>query len=404
MPQPSLIPAEAVFSIGEYLDLVNGLLQPTKVTVRGEVTQVQERGSAVYFTLADSQEKATLSGLIWRDKLWRSGVELTVGQEYACVGSGNVYKPTGRLSFMAESLVPLGEGALQIAFEKLKKQLDQEGYFSPAHKKPLPRYIDHVVVLSSAQGDALRDFRTHLGQFGTKIDFLDVRVEGVQAVDSITKAFAWLNSHPSPAQAVVLTRGGGSLESLQAFNSRQVAEAIYSSKIPVISAVGHEKDITIADLVADVRASTPTDAGKLISRDWTLAKDQVRQTQQAVVWRMESKVRRYQERLAEWMPQWERRWKDVLQDQCVQVEAMRTSVFELFARHIHHQKHLITTHDQYFTAVSPERRLQQGFVWMTGSDGKVIRSISQVQAGSEIQVIMLDGAVAAQVKSTTKKE
>lgn len=447
MPQPSLIPPEAVFSVGEYLDLVNGLLQPVKITVQGEVTQVQERGSAVYFTLSDSKEKATLNAMIWRDKLWKSGVELRVGEQYACIGAGNVYKPIGRLSFMADTLTPVGEGALQQAFEKLKKQLEQEGYFAPQRKRALPAFIEDIVVLSSAQGDAIRDFRTHVGQFGQKIRFVDVRVEGINAVDSIVQAMNWVAARPERPQVLVLTRGGGSLESLQAFNSREVAEAIFRCPIPVISAVGHERDITIADLVADLRASTPTDAGKILSRDWSQAEERVKQVQQAITWRLESVLKQMQEQLQTWpqrwtqrfasvyqhqlsrvqmaqslgksvhlrfvqrveqkvslAEQWERRWLEKHRDSNLQLEAYGTSLFQRFGQNLSRLQQRLSAKQQYFDAVSPERRLAQGYVWMRDESGKVIRSVQNVDLGEVFQITLQDGVISSKVDSIEKRK
>jgi exodeoxyribonuclease VII large subunit len=446
MPQPSLIPVEAVFSVGEYLDLVNGLLQPAKLTVQGEVTQVQERGSAVYFTLSDPKQKATLSALIWKDKLWKSGVDLRVGEEYACVGAGNVYKPFGKLSFMAETLTPVGEGALQQAFEKLKKQLEQEGYFSLERKRQLPSFIEHIAVISSAQGDAIRDFRTHVGQFGQHIEFIDVRVEGVNAIPSIVQALTWVASRPERPQVVVVTRGGGSLESLQAFNSREVAEAIFRSPIPVISAIGHERDITISDLVADIRASTPTDAGKILSRDWSQASERLGQTQQAIIWRLDSLLRttsekldhlpqrwihrfttvwqqqqqrvalaqslgksihvRFVERVQQkeaWVEQWQRRWLEQHQDAYVQLEAYSQSLVQWFSHSLAHSKNAVRVQQEYFDAVSPERRLAQGYVWMRNDEGKVIRSTTQVKAGQPLQITLKDGMINSTIDSIETK-
>lgn len=447
MSQQSLLPTDAVFSVSEYLDLLNGFLQPVTVTVRGEVTRVQERGSAVYFTLADQQQKASLDGLIWRDKLWRSGVDLKVGEEYACIGAANIYKPTGRLSFLTDRLTPLGEGALQAAFEKLKRELEKEGYFAVGRKRELPAYIENIVVISSAQGDAIRDFRTHIGTYGQQIELIDARVEGVRAIDSIVAAFRSINAQPSTAQVIVLTRGGGSLESLQAFNSREVAEAIYSSKIPVVSAVGHERDITIADLVADLRASTPTDAGKILSRDWSTATDRLREIQQLCVWSMEKRVaseknrlntwwkiwtetyhhrlqvllttlqtstqlaqplfQRFQQKVqqAEWQYSgWKDTWMSVWRDESVTVQAFATSLRERFRFRLLQLAQEVSTHEKVFEAVSPHKRLQQGYVWMKSSGGEIVRSTSQTKKGETLHITLQDGMMQTQIIEIQKGE
>jgi exodeoxyribonuclease VII large subunit len=368
-----------------------------------------------------------------------------VGEQYACVGAGNVYKPIGRLSFMAETLTPVGEGALQQAFEKLKKQLEQEGYFAPQRKRALPAFIEDIVVLSSAQGDAIRDFRMHVGQFGQKIRFIDVRVEGMNAVDSIVQAMSWIATRPDRPQVLVLTRGGGSLESLQAFNSREVAEAIFRCPVPVISAIGHERDITIADLVADVRASTPTDAGKILSRDWSQAEERVKQVQQAITWRLESVLKQIQEQLQAWpqrwiqrfasvyqhqqsrvqmaqslgksvhmrfvqrveqkvalVEQWERRWLEKHRDSNLQLEVYGTSLFQRFGQNLSRLQQRVAAKQQYFDAVSPERRLAQGYVWMRNESGKVVRSVQDLALGQAMQVTLQDGVISTTVEKITK--
>ncbi len=442
----SLIPDEAVFSVGEYLDLLNGLLQPVRVTVQGEVTQMQERGSAVYFTLSDSKQKATLSALIWRDKLYKSGVTLAVGQEFSCVGASNIYKPIGRMSFLVEQLRPVGEGALQQAFEKLKKQLESEGYFASQRKRPLPLYPERVVVLSSAQGDAIRDFRTHLGNYVTQLELIDVRVEGVNAIPSIVQALDAVYARADRPDVIVLTRGGGSLESLQAFNSREVAEAIFRSPVPVVSAIGHERDVSIADMVADLRASTPTDAGKILSREWSRAAEHIGQVQQAIVWRLGALVQQKRERIdvlpQRWiqrlqariqyqratlnhsallgktvrqrfvqhldrrtqrLTQWEQRWQSLLGDRRLQTEAYGSSIVNRFRQHLQQQQRAVQVQEQFFQAVSPERRLAQGYVWLTSEDGKILRSVQNVQPGDAFSVTMTDGTVTASVKNINSK-
>ena len=167
----------------------------------------------------------------------------------------------------------VGEGVLKQAFEALKKRLAIDGYFEQERKKHIPKYIRQIGLITSAYGDAKNDFLTHLGEFGLEIYFCNVRVEGLYAIDEITSAIRWFNENMGDIEALVLTRGGGSLESLQPFNSEAMAKAIFASKIPIVTAIGHENNETIADLVADVYASTPTDAARILSDLWRQAGD-----------------------------------------------------------------------------------------------------------------------------------
>jgi exodeoxyribonuclease VII large subunit len=214
--------------------------------------------------------------LLNRFRADRLPFKLKVGDKVQLSGKADVYKPSGRFSFIVEQIVPTGEGLLKKAYEKLKNDLQKRGYFQQNRKRALPEYPKKIAVLTSKHGDAIKDFQTHLGKFGFKVTHLDCRVEGIRAIKEISAGIKYINTHLIDTEVIVLTRGGGSLESLQAYNSLEVAEAIYSSKIPVLTAVGHENDVTIADLVADARASTQTAAGQLLSHNWQEAKQKIK--------------------------------------------------------------------------------------------------------------------------------
>ncbi|MCX7996581.1 MAG: exodeoxyribonuclease VII large subunit [Patescibacteria group bacterium] len=274
-PVSPLPDIERVYRVGEFLDLINEVIKPIQVRIRGEISSVSERGNAFYLNLSDNTEQAVLNCVLWRNNGAFYREILKEGAEVEVTGSTNIYKPYGKFSLMIKNLTPVGEGALRQAFEALKRQLEEEGYFSPERKRSIPPFVHTIGLITSEFGDARKDFMTHLGANGLRVLFYDVRVEGVNAVDSIVEAIEWFNIHSPDTQVLVLTRGGGSLESLQAFNSLEVAQAIFSSRIPVISAVGHENDVSISDLVADLRASTPTHAGKILSEPWNRAREQI---------------------------------------------------------------------------------------------------------------------------------
>ncbi|MFH1706139.1 MAG: exodeoxyribonuclease VII large subunit [Patescibacteria group bacterium] len=271
-PKPK-IDEKKVYSVSEFIDFINELLVPNQAIVQGEISQFNPRDGYAFFTLIDKDEEAALNCFVWQRKLDSFGVELKEGLELKVAGLPKIFKRSGRFNFEVEHIGLVGEGALKQALEALKKELAKEGYFEPERKKPLPKYVQRVGLITSAYGDAKSDFLTHLGKFGFEINFCDVRVEGIYAVDEITSAIRWFNENMGDIQALVLTRGGGSLESLQPFNSKAMAKAIFASKIPIITAIGHEKNETIADLVADVYASTPTDAARVLSDPWRQAAD-----------------------------------------------------------------------------------------------------------------------------------
>lgn len=259
---------EKVFSVGEFIDFLNQILVPQRAIVQGEVGEVKPRDNFTFFKLLDKEEKAILSCFAWNDRLSRFGIELKEGLELKVEGYPKLVKTKGYFSFEVEHIGLVGEGALKLAFEALKKKLSVAGFFAPERKKKIPPFVEKVGLITSTFADAKTDFLTHLGNFGFKIHFYDVRVEGLYAIDDIVLAIRWFNENMLDIEVLVLTRGGGSLESLQAFNSEAVAKAIFGSKIPIITGIGHENDETITDLVADIYASTPTDAARVLSDPW----------------------------------------------------------------------------------------------------------------------------------------
>lgn len=417
---------QAVFSVSEFLDLTNEILQPLRVTVQGEITSITPRGRTTFFSIADaSGTNAKLECLIFQYRSRQLGFQLAEGMELQLVGQPNIYKPMGKFSFVVDHASPVGEGALQQAFEALKKQLAEAGFFDPDRKQALPEYPTKIGVLTSAQGDAQQDFLTHLGQFGFQIQRFDVRVEGIQAIDSIVSAITWANQQPDPAEVLVLTRGGGSLESLQAFNSEPVAKAILASKIPVVSAVGHENDVTIADLVADVRASTPTDAGKILSQHWTQAADTVARAQTELVHRFQLQLQRQSQQvytqtttllslvtkhfqavryqLRQFQVSFER-WQRVAQETSQTLRRHSQQLAQLFQFQLRQQRQLLTHYRQQVTAADPKRLLQQGYSIVYTSAGQVVRSVSDLTPHQELTTRLADGHVTSSITTVTPRK
>lgn len=274
--------SEKVFTVYEYITYLNQILTPQVAQILGEITSADDRGNYLFFTIHDKDKEASLKCFIWKSTLNGLGIELKEGMEVKISGFPKIYEKWGSLSFEVEYIGLVGEGALKLAFEKLKKRLEKEGYFDESRKKSIPDYVETIGLITSRFGDALNDFVTHLGKYGFKILFYDVRVEGLYALDDITSAIRWFNENLIDIDVLVVARGGGSIERLQPFNSETIAKAIFSSKIPVITGVGHENDTTIADLVADLRASTPTDAARILSDPWRNAVNLLNMTQRSI--------------------------------------------------------------------------------------------------------------------------
>ncbi len=263
LPLPA---TEAVLSVSELTHRIRDLLGLSigEVWVRGEVGRVTYHGSGhVYLSLKD--DGAVLEAAIWRSQASRLRFRLEEGQEVLAQGSIDVYAPRGAYKLIVHRIEPVGEGALRLAFEQLKRRLESEGLFAPERKRPLPLLPRRIALVTSRTGAAVRDLVTVIQRRlpSVCLCLVATRVQGEGAGREIAAAIERADRE-ARADVVVVARGGGSLEDLWAFNEEVVARAIAASRVPVVSAVGHETDVTIADLVADLRAATPSHAGELV--------------------------------------------------------------------------------------------------------------------------------------------
>lgn len=250
---------DMIYSVAEFLEAINiTLSQMGTVRVRGELSDVSARGGMAFFDLKDAQgNDATAKCYLGRWNFERYNYLLEAGLEVVVTGRASVYK-TGALRIVVDKIEPIGAGALATAFEALKKKLEAKGYFDEARKRALPFFIQRIGLVTSAQGEAINDFRKNIGMYGFSIVLVDVRVEGDFAEESIVGAVNRLNREYPDLDVLVLIRGGGGLENLKAFNSEAVAEVIITSRIPVLTGIGHERDDTIAGFASDRNFSTPT--------------------------------------------------------------------------------------------------------------------------------------------------
>ena len=237
------------------------------VCVRGELSNYKVYPSGHhYFTLKDAE--SSLRCVMFRSAASKLRFRPESGMGVTVCGRVSVYPRDGAYQLYCEELIPEGAGDLQLAYEQLKERLRREGLFDPAHKKPIPRYPERIAVITSSAGAAVHDIIRVLRKRWpvAKVLLLPVRVQGVEAPPEIVGAIRYANRHRL-ADLIITGRGGGSIEDLWAFNDERVARAIYESELPVISAVGHEPDVTIADFVADLRAATPSNAAELAVPD-----------------------------------------------------------------------------------------------------------------------------------------
>ena len=255
-----------ILTVSELTRSIQFLLESSfdLIWIEGEISNLRRPGSGhVYFTLKD--DKSQVRAVVFRQTLRGVKFSLEDGMHIICRGGLNVYEQRGEYQLIVDAVEPKGIGALQIAFEQLKARLQEEGLFDPARKRPIPFLAARIGVVTSPSGAVIRDILNISKRRFPCVHILiaPVRVQGAEAAGEIVEAIENLNG-VSDVEAIILARGGGSLEDLAPFNDERVARAIFNSRLPVISAVGHEVDFTIADFVADLRAPTPSAAAELV--------------------------------------------------------------------------------------------------------------------------------------------
>ena len=268
-PSSTLPPDTPILSVSRLVDLLKEVIEDNlaQVWLRGELCNLSRPASGHwYFALKD--DTSLIRAVMFRSANRTVSFLPANGQQVLCCGRASLYRERGDVQLLIDRMEPDGIGSLQLAFEQLKARLQQEGLFATERKKPLPPYPGSIGLITSASGAVLHDIRTVLRRraAGVRLILRPVLVQGEQAAEQICQALADFN-RLAQTDVLILARGGGSLEDLQAFNDERVARAIAASRLPVISAIGHETDYSIADFVADLRAPTPSAAAELVVRN-----------------------------------------------------------------------------------------------------------------------------------------
>jgi len=262
----NFVPERQIFSLREISDAIRAALERglTNIWISGEISGTKQVSSGhCYFTLKDSD--AQIKCVCWKLTYWRLKFRPKDGVQVLVRGRVDIYEQRSEYQFVVEAIEPQGQGALQLAFDQLRQKLLAEGLFDSAHKRPLPTFPRRIGIIASPQGAVIRDFIEILSRRfpGLHVRLFPARVQGPGSIDDIRRGLDYFGNS-GWAEVVVLARGGGSLEDLWTFNEEAIARAILESPLPVVSAIGHETDVTIADFVADLRAPTPSAAAEMI--------------------------------------------------------------------------------------------------------------------------------------------
>lgn len=376
-----------------------------QTAVRGEISNYKLYPSGHhYFTLKD--ESSALKCVMFKGNAFKLRFRPENGMKVVAMGKISVYPRDGAYQLYCTALSVDGVGDLYAAFEQLKKKLAAQGLFDPAHKKPLPKYPGTIGIITSSAGAAVHDMLRILRKRYplSQVRLLSVRVQGAEAPGEIAAAIGYAN-HYHLADLLIVGRGGGSIEDLWAFNDEQVAYAIYHSEIPIISAVGHEPDVTISDYVADLRAATPSNAAELAVPD----QDALRQNLDAISSAMASTLNRQlkaAERHLQLLSS-----SPTLRSPTGYLDQRRQSVELLKNRLIAAQNQNLSKAKQHYISViskldamSPLKVLTRGYSMVRNNSGEVIRSVEQVTIGEEIRIHLSDGTLSATVVSKEEEK
>lgn len=392
MPEPQAL------TVSQFVDALNIVFTdkvfPQGVTIEGEVVDYRvSQGKWIWFKLKDETSIIECFATSWQLRQ-----PLEDGMKVRVHGMPKIYPKSGKFSVTVERVEMVGEGALKRAFELMKKKLEADGLFTPGRKRAIPRFPERVGLVASTESAAYSDFLRILGNRwgGVKIASAHVQVQGRDAVRDIVGAFAYFNAHPDLAEVIVLTRGGGSLEDLHAFNSEEVARAVFASKVPVVVGVGHERDESLADYVADVRASTPSNAAERLTPDRREVARQIEDAARTMERALEREIAGRAHHLSE--------VEHVLQEHVraarLEFDAVMSDLERCLLGFDARVRGLVSAVDRderLLKSFDPAGVLRRGYAIVRGPSGQVLRDAASVDRGAAIAVQLAKGTVTAEV-------
>ena len=377
----------------------------TSLAVRGEISNYKCYPSGHhYFTLKD--ENAALKCVMFKASATRLRFRPENGMKVIAFGRITVYPRDGAYQLYCTAMTVDGVGDLHAAFEQLKSKLEAQGLFDPAHKKTIPAFPTVVGIVTSSAGAAVHDILRILNKRwpSVRVRILPVRVQGAEAPPEIAAAIRFANAHKL-ADVLIVGRGGGSIEDLWAFNDERVAYAIYDSDIPVISAVGHEPDVTISDYVADLRAATPSNAAELAVPDQNTIYQHLDHFNEAMASALKKQLfsaRRHLNTLSQ---------SAILQDprripdqKALQLSALQDRLISAADRSVARKKQQYIALTAKLDAMSPLKVLSRGYSMVTDPSGTVIRSVKQLQENDIVRITLGDGTCAASISEVKENK
>ncbi len=411
---------ENPISVSEYISVLNEILSRVQVRVVGEVSETKKAASGhVYFSLKDEKTGDVINCAIWSSIYRMCGVKLEDGMKVILSGSVDIYRARGTLTFKVKTVELAGEGALKKAYEKLKAKLLDEGLFDEERKRSLPRYPQKIGVITSVKGAAIHDFTNNLGKFGFKVYICDARVEGQEAVADILRSLQIMKK--KDIDVLVVIRGGGSLQSLIAFDNEMLVRELANFPTPVVTGIGHHEDVTLAALAADGTESTPTAVASRLTKGFLKAKDAVllyeREIENAysnLIYRKKEEMYGQVETITQFFRTIIEKYRKgeegilrvintssyLIHGEEERIKNNWRSISFSFKTALAKKKKETERYGEIIMANDPKKQLCLGYAIMK-KGGKVIKSIREVEEGETTETIFSDGKITSQIKSKT---
>ena len=441
-----LIGIDKPIPVSEYLGILNEGLREYYASIIGEVGQVSKSSRGhVYFSLKDHKKESVIYCVIWKSNFQMFGIDLVDGMEIVATGYPDIYEPTGRLTFKADTIELVGEGVLKKAYEELKLKLTGEGIFDVAKKRPIPEYPHKIGVITSIHGAVIHDFINNLGRYGFHVKIMDSRVEGQQAVRELLLSMRSFRKEDT--DVLVMIRGGGSLESLMPFNNEALVREVSNYPVPVIAGIGHHLDVPLVSLAADAMESTPTATANLLNKSWDRAEHMVQRYQREIfktyshtlsetrfaLGQSTNSIQAGLNTLINYYKEIEYTLKSNISKVAFTIQIKRRAMGEIaravkrqfrrrvkgveenigrywfnslepcFADHLLNVRKKIDIFDNIIRLNDPVRQLRLGYS-ITRISGKVVRSVGDVEIGDLLDIQVADGEIESQVKGKDKNE
>ncbi|MBQ2144995.1 MAG: exodeoxyribonuclease VII large subunit [Oscillospiraceae bacterium] len=396
---------QKILSVTELNQLVRGKLERDpdlqSVCIRGEISNYKLYPSGHhYFSLKDPE--SAIRCVLFKGNALSLRFRPENGMQVLAVGRVSLYPRDGSYQFYCTRLLPDGAGDLSVAFEQLKQKLFQEGLFDPAHKKKLPAFPHRIGIVTSPAGAAVHDMLRILGKRYplSRVILLPVRVQGAEAPGEIARAIDYANAH-AIADVLIVGRGGGSVEDLWAFNDEGVSRAIFRSRIPVVSAVGHEPDVTISDFTADLRAATPSNAAELVAPDQSELRAALEGMRASMLASMRQRLTRSRQQLTGLSASpMLRNPMNYLQECRLRLDKLTGDFRRVGTRLLQARRQGLIRLSASLDAMSPLKVLARGYSMTADADGRLISSVTEVSPGQSLTILVSDGRIRAAVERT----